>query len=165
MQVFPAPICECPTLPSQMTCTGVSPQTLKAKPTSPNFPRYSPLPPNSSQPPLLPPTGCSALCNITSLTVSDSDLSGLDHHLSRLDHHLSELDHHLSGLDHHWLHRLDLCPSSLVTITVGRRNTMLIHVYELGSAISTTTKLCRIGICIMWGIGSYQSNGQSEAHH
>ena len=153
MQVYPAPICECPTLPSQMICTGISPQTLKAKPTSPNFPQYSPL----------PPTGCSALvCNITSLTISDSDLSGLDHHLSGLDHHLSGLDHHLSGLDHHlsgldhhWLHRLNLCPSSLVTITVGRWNTMLIHVYELGSAISTTTKLYKIGMCIMWGIGSH----------
>jgi len=110
VQVFPAPLCECPTLPSQMTCTGISPQTLQAKPTSPNFPHYSPLPSNSPQ---LLPTGCSASCNITSLTVFDSDLSGLDHHLSGLDHHLG-------GLDHHWLHRLNLCPSSLVTITVRK---------------------------------------------
>ena len=84
-QVFPAPICECPNLPSQMTCTNISPQTL-LQPKPPNFPQF------------LPP-GCSAACNITSLTVSDSDLS---------------------GFDQDWLCHLNLCPSSLITIMVGR---------------------------------------------
>ena len=85
LQVFSAPpICDCPNLPSQMTCIGVSPQTLEPKPASTDSP--------------LLPTGCSAACNITSLTVSDSNLT---------------------KLDNHWLHHLNLCPSSLLTIMVG----------------------------------------------
>ena len=68
-----------------MTCTGISQKTLEPKPTTSSI---SPF----------PPTRCSPACNITSLTVLDSNLS---------------------DLDHHFIHQLDICPSSLVTIKVG----------------------------------------------
>ena len=109
MQVFASPRCDCPSSLFEMTCTKITRQSpehnFSGTTGATSFQNISTTTKNPDQHLKLvsqninPPKNCSTdTCTITTLTIEDSDLR---------------------GLDEQWLSRLGICPAALTILVVS----------------------------------------------